>query len=317
MYDRDTLLVKVATMFYEEGQTQTNISKELGISRPTIALMLNEAREKNIVRIIITHPNKQLMEKEEILRANFPQTEIHIASQLNGNTNPKAAVGHTAAQLLLNLLENTSTIGVGWGTTLAEVIESLNYTNNSHLSIVPLIGGVVFSDTKYHSNYLTSEFANKTNGDANYLYAPAIAETIEIKNSFSESDMIQSVLSKAREVDIAIVGIGNPIVNSNYEQHGYLSPTDIKELKDNKVIGDILTSFFDKSGHIINTDISRRMIGLSIDDLVNVKSVLAVATGEEKALSTKAVLDKELLKYLVIDEALASKLIEIISLDTV
>lgn len=53
MINRVDMLVKVASMFYEENMTQTEISKELNLSRPTIASMLNEAKEKGIVKISI------------------------------------------------------------------------------------------------------------------------------------------------------------------------------------------------------------------------------------------------------------------------
>lgn len=317
MYDRDTLLVKVATMYYEHGYTQTNISKELGISRPTIATLLSEAIENNIVQIIISHPNKQLIGKQDQLGKYFPNTEIHIASALNGNNNPRAAVGHSTAQLLIPLLDKINSIGVGWGTTLAEVIGSINYVNHSHLNIYPLIGGVVFSDIKYHANHLASELAQKTNGKVDYLYAPAIAETLEIKQSFFKSDMIQSILTKSKQVDVALIGIGNPIVNSNYKQHGYLTSDEIDELNDSKVVGDILTTFFDNKGNIVNSDITKRMIGLSISDLNNIDAVIAVATGEEKALSTKLVLEKEFISYLIIDEVLADQLLKILEIDSI
>lgn len=315
MYDRDTLLVKVATMYYEQGYTQTNISKELGISRPTIATLLSEAIENKIVQIIISHPNKQLIGKQDQLGKYFPNTEIHIASPLNGNNNPKASVGHSAAQLLIPLLDKVNSVGVGWGTTIAEVISSINYVNHSHLEIYPLIGGVVFSDIKYHANHLASEFAQKTNGKVDYLYAPAIAETLEIKQSFFKSDMIQTILKKSKQVDIALVGIGNPIVNSNYQQHGYLTSDEIDELNNSKVVGDILTTFFDYKGKIVSTDITKRMIGLSISDLSHIKTVIAVATGEEKALSTKLVLEKDFISYLVIDEILADRLLNLVEID--
>lgn len=312
MYNRDRLLVKVATMYYQDEETQTNISKKLGISRPTVASILREAKDKNIVRIIISHPNKQILEKQDVLQEFYPNTNILIASSMNEAEEAKKSVGNIAAQLLEDLIENASSIGIGWGTTLAEVINSINYTNNSHISIYPLIGGVVFSDIKYHANHLTYELAKKTNGKANYLYAPVITDSKVMRDSFIESEMIKSVLDNSRNVDIALVGIGNPIVNSNYGQHGYLKKEEIDLLKDNKIVGDMLTSFYDSNGTIMRCGISERMIGLAINDLLKIKNVIAVATGKEKVLSAKVMLEKNILNYFVLDEALADELIDIL-----
>lgn len=312
MYNRDRLLVKVATMYYQDEETQTDISKKLGISRPTIASLLKEAKDKNIVRIMISHPNKQILEKQDKLQEFYPNINILIASSMNEAEEAKKSVGNITAQLLEELLESTSSIGIGWGTTLAEVINSINYTNNSHISIYPLIGGVVFSDIKYHANHLTYELAKKTNGHANYLYAPVITDSKVIRDSFIESEMIKSMLNNSRNVDIALVGIGNPIVNSNYGQHGYLKNEEIDHLKDNKIVGDMLTSFYDSNGTILECGISERMIGLDVNDLLKIKNVIAVATGREKVLSAKAILEKNILNHFILDEILADELIDIL-----
>lgn len=312
MYNRDRLLVKVAKMYYQDEETQTNISKKLRISRPTIASLLREARDKNIVRIMISHPNKQILEKQDLLQEFYPNIDILVASSMNGPEESKKSVGNIAAQLLEELIESASSIGIGWGTTLAEVVNSMNYTNNSHISIYPLIGGVVFSDIKYHANHLTYELAKKTNGHANYLYAPVITDSKVIRDSFIESGMIKSMLNNSRNVDIALVGIGNPIVNSNYGHHGYLKNEEIDHLKDNNIVGDMLTSFYDSNGNILECGISERMIGLDINDLLKIKNVIAVATGKEKVLSAKAILEKNILNYFILDEILADELIDIL-----
>lgn len=56
MYDRTELLAQIATMYYENDFTQSQIAKKLHISRQTISNMLQEAKEKGIVKIIIQHP---------------------------------------------------------------------------------------------------------------------------------------------------------------------------------------------------------------------------------------------------------------------
>lgn len=308
MYDRETLLAKVATMHYENGYTQTQIAKELNISRPTISAFLKEALDKEIVQIIITHPNKDIFSLEKQLQTIFPDTNILIAAP--SNDNKKETVGLAAAQLLEVLLKEVSTVGIGWGTTVAEVIKASDFNNFHHIKILPLIGGMVTTDIKYHSNYLVSEFAQKINGDAEFLYAPAIADSLESKEAFKNNDSINKVLDAARNVDLAIIGIGNPLKNSNYQQHGYLSSEEIKVLNKEEAIGDILTSFFNKNGKIVNTDFSKRMIGLNIDDLKDIKQVIAVATGNEKTVSTRIVLEHKLVSHLVIDQELAYSILE-------
>lgn len=308
MYDRETMLAKVAMMHYEEGYTQTRISKELGISRPTIAAILKEAMEKEIVQIIISHPNKDLFTLETKLQNKYPETQILVANSSNGNK--KEIVGLAAAQLLESLLPNINSIGIGWGTTLAELVDATKFNSFDHISIFPLIGGMVTSDVQYHSNYLVTELAQKINGKAAFLYVPAIADSHETKLAFEKNDAIKNVLTAAKNVDLAIIGIGNPLINSNYHEHGHLSTEEIDALTREDAIGDIITSFFNTDGDLVNTELSERMIGLDVRDLQKIKQVLAVATGNEKTISTKLVLEKSLATHLVIDQELAVSILE-------
>lgn len=59
-------ILEVAKMYYIENLTQSEIAKELNLSRPSISKMLNEAKESGIVTININSPfsdNELLLEK--------------------------------------------------------------------------------------------------------------------------------------------------------------------------------------------------------------------------------------------------------------
>ena len=46
-------LLKVAELYYLDKMNQNDIAKIIGVSRPSISRMLEEAREKQIVKISI------------------------------------------------------------------------------------------------------------------------------------------------------------------------------------------------------------------------------------------------------------------------
>lgn len=46
-------MVNVARLYYEQNMTQSEIAKELGISRPLVSILLTEARACGIVTITI------------------------------------------------------------------------------------------------------------------------------------------------------------------------------------------------------------------------------------------------------------------------
>lgn len=311
MYDRDDMLLKVAIMFYENGFTQTKISKELNISRPTIASLLNEAKEIGVVQITISHPNRELYEIQSDLQEFYPDTIIHVAPQVNGIDDPRVAVGNKTANLLGVLLNDHKKIGIGWGSTISEVVNAFDFANLPDISLIPMIGGAGISDVKIHSNHLVFELGNKTNGHVEYLYAPAVADSIQSKESFASNNYVTTVLEQAKEVDLALMGIGNPTSKSNYVKLGYLTEREYDELKDLNIIGDVLTSFFGADGTPIQTSISERMIGLSIEDLRDIKTTVAAVAGLHKVKPVIAALKKNFIDHLIIDENLAKGILEV------
>ncbi len=55
MKDTQIIMIKIAKMYYQQGLTQTEISKRLGISRPTISRLTQDALDQGIVRIEIAN----------------------------------------------------------------------------------------------------------------------------------------------------------------------------------------------------------------------------------------------------------------------
>ena len=52
-------------MYYEQNYTQTDIAKKLNISRPTIASMLNEAKQNGIVQINIVKAYSNILDLQK------------------------------------------------------------------------------------------------------------------------------------------------------------------------------------------------------------------------------------------------------------
>lgn len=309
MSKRTELLVKAAILFYEKGITQTDIAITLGISRPTVAALLQEAREKDIVRITIQHTQHHTQQKQEELEKKYNIKSVIIAPKNSGNNyNAKAAVGQSCVDFIEQHLSKITSLGIGWGTTIYEYVQHANYSNFSNLSIVPLIGGMGMSDFQYHSTHLAFILAQKYNCKANYFYAPAIAETIKIKEVLKNTELVNSVLSTGRDVSMAVVGVGNPILSSSYRKFGYIKENDIKEIENSQAIGDICATFFNQDGNPVNSNISERMLGISLDDLIKIPDVVVLATGKEKVKSIKPLIKKNVINHLIIDSEIAEYL---------
>jgi len=308
MNNRDKMMVKAALLFYKENVNQTEIAKQLGVSRPTVATLLKEAVERGIVKISIQDSEIMNFEQQELLAKKYGLKTVLISSASDSEDEAKQEVGNLCATFVENHLKKINSLGIGWGSTLNKFAEAASYRPFENLSIVPLIGGVDVSNVKNQSNHLAFILSQKYNCDVDYFYAPAIAESLEMKETFDKSQFINNIIRKGKNVDMAITAVGNPIESSSYRKLGYFSKKDIQEMQEKHVVGDILATFFDQNGQAVTTNISQKMIGVTLEDLKNIKEVVVVASGKEKASSIQHLLQQSIIDHLIIDAEIAATL---------
>lgn len=306
--NRDQMMLKAALLFYKENVNQTDIAKQLGVSRPTVAALLKESVERGVVKISIQDSEIMNFEQQELLARKYGLQTVRISSATGSKEEVKQEVGNLCATFVENNLKRIQSLGIGWGSTLNRFVEAASYHNFGDLSIVPLIGGIDVTDVKNQSNHLAFTLAQKYNCHVDYFYAPAIAESLEIKQTFEQSQFIQDIIDKGKNVDMAVTAVGNPIESSSYRYLGYFNDTDIRQMKEKNVIGDLLATFFNQDGESVMTNISQKMIGVTLEDLRSIKEVVVVASGKEKAPSIQHLLKRDVVDHLIIDTEIAATL---------
>lgn len=303
-------ILKVATMYYSEGLTQAEIARKIGISRPVISKLLREARDLGIVEIYIKDENAYSISLALEIEKKFQLKDVIVVpdGQDNSPATLKKNVARAAALYVANKLDQVSSVGVSWGTTVAEVIDEMPFLSYPNVTIHPLVGGVASHHLFLDANHLAFLFSQKCSAKCTYFYAPALAESKELKHILETSSFALEALKKAKQVDMAIIGVGNPVTSSTWEELAYIHSAELKKLKELGVVGDAVASFFDATGKELSTDLTQRLMGVTIEDLRKVKNVIAVASGLDKILSIKALLMAGILDTIVIDQRMAEEL---------
>lgn len=304
-------LVRIAKMYYVNGLTQAEIAKKIGVSRPVISKMLQRAKDTGVVEIYIRDETVSMVELEQELEAALKMDEV-IVVPAQGSKNEeiiKQQVAKAAAQYLPKWIRNKRRIGISWGTTLYHLVNEYPFERHHKMKVYPLVGGIGRHRIEIHSNQLAYEFSKKLGGTCEFLYAPAIADSIELKKQLVDSPDIRSIQEEARRVELAIVGIGNPY-ESTMAEMGYLKEEDIRQLRDGEAVGDISSRFFDKTGEPIDNNLNNRVIGIELADLKNIPTVVGVVSGTKKLAAVWAGLQGNYFDKLIIDEYLAERLLE-------
>ena len=120
-------------------------------------------------------------------------------------------------------------------------------------------------------------------------------------------------LEMAAGADVALVGIGGTDDGCTMVRSGCLTIEEMGRLRSHGAVGDVLGNYVDVNGEHIKSPHSRRLIGLSIDQLRQIETVVAVVSGDEKPLSILGVLNAGIVDVLIVDERNARAVLDMAS----
>ena len=307
--ERKRVLVKISTMYYIEGFSQQEITDRLGISRSQISRMLAEAREAGIVQITVHDPFSDETKYEKIFCEAFGLKEAVIV-----NASPSVSVnvqtGNAAADLLGRLVKNNDAIGINAGNSLSYIGLAARHSDKKNITVIPLVGGWGPSGAKWQANLSARVLAENLGGKYLQLNAPAFVFNKETKDALLGENEISYVLSEAKKVSIALVGIGQISSDSTLMKTGFLTEENMNELAKKGAVANICNSFIAKDGSHIQFSAYENMIGFTIEDLKNVPCIIGVASGADKVDAIYASLKGKHLDYLVTDLETAKMITE-------
>lgn len=304
-------MLKIVTMYYDQGLTQSEVAKKIGISRPVVSKILQQAKEVGVVSISIKDESAYTTSLALQIEKHYHLKEVIVVSakEQDDSRRTQQAVSRAAAYYLSDQLKEKMSIGLSWGTTLADMIEEIPYSSFPNIEICPLVGGVSSEHLYFDTNHLVFQLAEKLNSRCRYFYAPALAESIDLAEVLEKTELIGTAIEAAKKVDLAIIGVGNPNEHSTWRQLGYINKQDMLIIGNTKVKGDAVASLFDKNGKTVNNEISRRMLGIKVEDLKEIPDVMIIGSGQEKAASILPLLIGGNCSILVVDQLLAEALI--------
>ncbi|WP_315110754.1 sugar-binding transcriptional regulator [Clostridium intestinale] len=295
------LMIKCCKLYYEENLTQNEIATILGVSRPTISRLLDEGRKSGVVKIEIVNPienNYGILERN--IEKKYSLREVIIVDDDKDDDAQKKNLAKACAEYLKRIVKTDDNIGVSMGTTIKNIGKYIEPNSKLNLTLVPLIGGVGQTQIEIHPNHVVMDLARAFRGDFKLLHAPAVVSNGEIRNTFLKEESLENILEMGKKVDIAIVGIGSPITDkSTMMSSGYFDVNDLKVFKKQGAAGDICLQFYDINGQSDEFEFNNRVIGVELDNIKKIPTVIGVAGGEEKIEAIVGALNGKFINVLV------------------
>jgi deoxyribonucleoside regulator len=300
--------MRIAWMYYVEGLTQGEIADQLGIGRVTVVRNIKEAMQQREVRIWITGQVADCFELEKQLKAKFNLADAVVVPE---PANPEAtakSIGAAAGIYVTEQLHNDFCLGVGWGATLFESLQTLSRRELSGVEVVSLLGGIVQAK-RFNPAEFAWQFANTVGADCYLLAAPAIVDSAETRDALINRCGLHEVLDRSRKMDMVLVSVGTMAENSTAFRMGFISEAERQSLIKKGAVGDLLYNFFDANGKLLDHPMNSRVMSMPIDKLKKVPKRVMISGGLDKVEALFAALKLIEANVLITSEATAQALL--------
>ena len=299
-------LAYVARKYYLEDQKQSDIARDLGVSRPLVSRMLSEARELGIVEITIHEPGARearLLERLQLsssIRGGVLVEEGATADATN------RLLSQGAMELLREL--GVRRLGVGWGYLIGQLVSWLEENpqpSSTITDICPLVGNASIPARNYQSNENVRLMAQQMGATPHFLYLPALPESLEEKQVLCSTEVYRQIHQQWETLDTALVNIGDYPSSPDFAslvRYGSL-------LQRQRACGRMLIYYFNEDGFVIQSE-QDFAIQIPIEILKRCPNIIGVCSANTSAKALCGALKSGFFTHLVARSELIKTLLE-------
>ncbi|MGM0169101.1 hypothetical protein IGI39_003418 [Enterococcus sp. AZ135] len=309
---RKRLLSKVGYLYYVENKSQNEIANELEMNRTTVSRMIKQVQNEGMVEIKLKDIPEELFKLEALLQEKFEMKHLVIVGNQKDNSEQQKneQLLTEAAYYLSRIIKSENTVGITSGKTLADLTELVKSNKITQATFVPLIGSPEKTSFDTHVNTIINNLSKAFKGTPVFMNASLVQESELLKEQIQCSKNFDDLNHYWKNLDIALVGIGNPFVENASQWREILSKIEIDELKEKQIVGDCCGNFYDIAGNIIKNDLYYRTIGIGMEGMFNVPNSIGVARSIEKVPSIIGALRSGAINTLITDEETAQEILK-------
>lgn len=210
-------------------------------------------------------------------------------------------LGRAAARVLIQEIREGDIIAITGGTSMSAVADSV-HSQRHRVTVVPG-RGALGERVEIQANTIAAKLAQALGGNYRLLHAPDNLSRHALEELVQEPG-IAEVLALIHRSTLLVHGIGDALEMAARRQ---APPERIDALEELKAAAETLGYYFNHQGQIVW---QANSIGLGIDDLENIKTVIVVAGGTAKAQAIRAVAAHHKWNILVTDQGAAEAILQ-------
>ena len=303
--EKQKKLAYVARRYYLEDQRQSDIARELGVSRPMVSRMLSEARELGVVEIVIHEPGTQAARLlEQLERSHAIRGGILVEEGADDD-----ATNQLLSQGAVDLLRQIGTrrLGVGWGYLIGQLVTWLEENpqpESTVTDICPLVGNASIPARNYQSNENVRLMAQQLGAAPHFLYLPALPDSLEEKRLLCSSEIYRQIHQQWQQIDTALVNIGDYPSSPDFAslvRYGSL-------LQQQHACGRMLIYYFNETGTIIQSE-QDFAIQVPLETLMQCPNIIGVCSANTSTKALRGALRTGAFTHIVARAALVQTLL--------
>lgn len=309
MNKRDEQAITAVRLYFERGLSQAEVAATMGMSRPTVAKLLQRGKEAGYVTVVINDPRETSSELGRRLQARYGLVEARVVHvPVSSDAELLEELGRVGADLVTDLVRDGMRVGISWGRTMNAIASCLRRTALRDVHVVQLKGGSSYSDHVTNDFEIMRAFCEAFNAAPMYLPLPVIFQQVETLRIVERDPHIAAILKEGRRADMVVFTVGAVGRESLDFNLGHLKERDISRLL-GRAVGDACSRFYTADGQVAVPDIDERTAGILLEDLASRPVRVVVAGGQRKAEALLTALRMGLVTHLATDQKLALALL--------
>lgn len=317
-------------IFWMQPIGRRNLAESLNLTERVLRGETDYLRDQRLIEtnksgMSLTERGKEILQQLDLLMDQFTgmdQLEKQLASMFNidrclivsGDSDEQPKVIGDFGELVNEALhrrlpDGRNVIAVMGGTTMAEIARHITplETNNRKNLFVPARGGIGES-VSIQANSISAVMAANAKGNHRVLYVPEQLSQ-EAYHTLLKEPSIMDVLATIKQANCVVHSIGRAL---HMAARRKMLEEEIVSLRQHKAVAESFGYFFDESGQIVYR---ASRIGLTLEDVQKIPTVLAVAGGKSKAKAIMAYMKNAPKQtWFITDEAAANEILKGVTL---
>ncbi|MDD6719226.1 sugar-binding transcriptional regulator [Lactobacillus porci] len=303
-------LANIAHDYYISKLNIAEISAKYSLSRYLIDKALVDAENTGIVQINIREGAKRNSSLETLFRQKFGLKEAFILKKLETKNQDSEKIVSFAAEQIQSYMQSCENVGLTWGTTMLDIINSFTDIKNEKLNFVQLVGYPLHGSGR--KSPLEQVAANQCGAHFQALPAPLYATNPDLVKLIKQEPFYKLLDERYNHMDLLVATLGTlQAFEEESFMHRQYENLLFRDIRRDNIAGMIFGRPYDHEGHFFSA-ITDKIVGISDQQIVRTPVRFVVVNSRFKAGALIGALRSGIVTHLVTNEVIAERALQLL-----